>query len=67
MRYDLICTTVPKTREEHSNLNVVEAEDPRNAQRIFDEVKKQGLKVQVYNNYLKGDETHIFEKGLWRV
>lgn len=66
-RYDLICVTVPKDRVEHANLSVVQAEDPRNAQHIFDEVKKQGLKVHVYNNYLNMDETHIFERGIWRV
>lgn len=67
MRYNIICITIPQTREEHSDLRVMNAEDPRDAQQIYDTNRSQGIRVQVHNNYLNMDETFLFERGVWRT
>lgn len=67
MRYTLITHTVPKDRTERSVLSTETADDPRLAQKIYDASIEKGFKIEVINNYLKMDETIIFERGFWRV
>ena len=66
-RYNIVAITPPVGRTERALMSTFYCEDPRDAQKIYNEQTELGRRVTVSNNYLGMDETFIFERKIWEV